>query len=155
MNGPRGFPGDWPSPVMEGIDAPASPQNFPARPLQLRQGRYRPGDQVGPRAEIFDESKYVRLNGTIYTPVPNGSSALVLPESNQLRNFLGLRNSSAAAIVYVEFGTAASANSWLALTAGQIVLLDTAVPQDAVYAFGSAASAFLSIITSSTPGVSA
>lgn len=156
MNGPRFFPPGWRSPVgVEGIQAPESFQNIPAFPLKLREGRFRPGNTSAPKVDVFDESDYVRLNGTIVVTLPLETSTVVLPESNQLRNFLGFRNASTAAIIYLNFGdTASVVNSWISLEAGQTMLLDTRIPQDTVYAYSSAADAPLCIVVSSTPGTS-
>lgn len=151
------FPQSWGSPIgLEGIDAPGNPQNIPNLPTRLRSGRFQPAQGVGlPIAPIFNESDYVKLNGSQRFAIPNGSSLSVLPTPNQLRNWLGLRNDSATANVYVEFGNVAGPFSWIKLAAGQILLFDTRIPQDEVYAYADAADAFLVIVQSTTPGIPA
>ena len=85
-------------------------------------------------------------------PVPTAATGVpFLTETSGKRNFLGLRNASAAggANVYIGFGRDASAASWLALTPGQMILFDTVVPQDDLYSFGDAAGGLLSFAFSS------
>ncbi len=153
-----GFPPSWGSPIgLAGIEPPGNPQNIPQGPTRIRNGRFQPLSSPGlaASAPIFDESDYVKLNGSQIWAVPNGSSISVLPTPTGLRNFIGFRNASATANVYIEFGNVASLNSWIKLTAGQIMLLDTRIPQDEVFAYGDAASAFLVVVNSIMPGIPA
>lgn len=77
---------------------------------------------------------------------PGLASAQFLQEPSSKRNFLGLRNASAAggANIYISFGRDASTASWLVLIPGQIILFDTVVPQDDCYAIADAAGGLLS-----------
>jgi hypothetical protein len=68
------------------------------------------------------------------------------------RNFLGFRNPSTTATLYIDFNSAASSNSWLALTPGTIVLFDNAVPQDDLYVISSAAATPFAYAYSTYPG---
>lgn len=137
-----------------GMPPPGSLQSMPNAPQGVRSGRFRPfglGDDCA--TMVFDEHRYARLGGGQAYVIPNGTSILVVPESDTLRNFLGFRNASLTANIYIDFGNAASIGSaWLRLTPDQIVLLDTVVPQDAIYAIADAASASLVVALSTFPG---
>lgn len=69
------------------------------------------------------------------------------------RNFLSFRNASTGGqIIYIDFNQQATTNSWLALTAGTLILFDTVVPQDDLYAIASAAGGQLAYAYSTFPG---
>ena len=69
------------------------------------------------------------------------------------RNFLSFRNASTGGqIIYIDFNSQATANSWLALAAGTLILFDTVVPQDDLYAISSAAGGQLAYAYSTFPG---
>lgn len=148
-----GTPGAATSPVgVEGVQPMGNPQQMPTAPRRLPRGRFRPGlDNDAPIADIFDESRYVKLNGSLLVPIGLASTN-VLPAPNQLRNFVGFRNASATANIYVEFGNTASTNSWLYLIPNTMMILDDGIPQDEIFAIADAASAFLVVVQSSTPG---
>ena len=59
------------------------------------------------------------------------------------RNYLAFRNSSAAANIFIGFGTTASLNSLIRLIPGQILILDTVIPQDDLYLLADAAAGTL------------
>lgn len=127
---------------IEALTPWGQPQMLPARPMAFAAQRARamaPG--VVP---IYDAHHYARLNGSNPVNVPNGSSLLVLAESTGLRNVLMLRNASATANIYVDFGSSASLYSTIRLTPNTMILWDGVVPQDDVFAYADAASAVLS-----------
>ena len=69
------------------------------------------------------------------------------------RNFLSFRNTSTGGqILYIEFNSQATTNSWLALTAGTLIVFDTVVMQDDLYAISSAAGGQLAYAYSTFPG---
>lgn len=71
----------------------------------------------------------VQTSGAIGT-----TSRLIIPQSAARRNFLAVRNASPAAeVIFVSFNVEATTSSWLRLSANQIALFDTVVPQDNVY----------------------
>lgn len=72
------------------------------------------------------------------------TSQLILNQPDSFRNFLGFRNASVAANIYIEYGKDASTGSWLMLTPGTIVLFDTVVPQDDIHAIADAGGGSLS-----------
>ena len=82
--------------------------------------------------------------------VGNGVSGIFLAAPGMWRNYLGIRNSSATANIYVGFGINASPASWLILTPGQIVVFDSVVPQNDLYAYADAANGTISYAYSTT-----
>jgi len=96
--------------------------------------------------EVLDRSRFpVVTSGVIAVPT---QSVLLISRPDIRRLILGLRNSSPAGIanLFVDFGTNASANSWLQLVPGQTLLLDAVVPQNDVYGVADAAGGQLSFI---------
>jgi hypothetical protein len=134
---------------VQGLPLPP-PSGMPVMPRKLPSGRFRAVQGV---TEAFDESAFCLLNGELVFPVGT-SSVLLLPQASALRNFLGFRNSSSAAVeIYIAFGVEATLNSWLRLTQNTIALLDTRVPQDSIYAICSAAGGQVTLVQSTTTGV--
>jgi hypothetical protein len=68
------------------------------------------------------------------------------------RNFLGFRNPSTTANIYVDFGSQASTNSWLKLGPGALVLFDNVVSQDDLYVISDTASTPFAYAYSTYPG---
>lgn len=91
----------------------------------------------------FEAHRYANIvEGNL---TPGLASAQFLQEPSGKRNFLGFRNGSAAggANIFISFGRDASTASWLVLVPGQIILMDTVVPQDDCYCIADAAGAIL------------
>lgn len=130
--------------VMRSGDMPNLPHSAPP-PARQRGRDARP-------TEVFDPHRYARLVGeqTIAVAIV-APGTRVLTEPDTRRNMLLLRNASATANVYVSFGNEASLNSPIILTPGQMVLFDTVVPQDDVFAFADAAAAFITVAQSVIP----
>lgn len=138
---------------------PSSPHRLPPlgeRPpkRELQTMLYGPvgfGPQASPGApadavdtNTFERHRYATLiEGNTGVGL---ASAQFLQEPNTKRNFLGLRNASAAggANIYIGFAKEASVASWLVLIPGQVILFDVSVPQDDLYAVADAAGALLS-----------
>lgn len=79
-------------------------------------------------------------------------SKLIIPQSAARRNFLAVRNASPAAeVIFVSFDVAATSLSWLRLSANQIALFDTVVPQDNVYVVSDSASGIVAYAFSVLP----
>lgn len=152
MNGRFRLP---PTEAFTDRQAPSLRSEIPNLPRAVVNQRFRP---VGATTVddkpvlVFDEHHYARFNGETVASVSNTAPQVVLPESAMLRNMLQLRNASASADIYVSFGANASIYSILKLAAGDQILYDVGVPQDFISAFASAASAFLVIGFSTTPG---
>lgn len=129
---------------------PGQPHNLPARPdPAVALPSTSPGfpDQVAVR-EAHRYASLVDISITVGT-----SSFKFLDAPIGKRNMLGFRNASTAAqVLYIAFNGPASSTSWLALTAGTIVLFDSVVPQDDLYAVSSAAGGVLSYMYSTFPG---
>jgi len=68
------------------------------------------------------------------------------------RNFLGFRNQSTTANIYVDFNSQASTNSWLKLGPGALVLFDNVVSQDDLYVISDTASTPFAYAYSTYPG---
>jgi hypothetical protein len=129
---------------------PGSPHNLPRRPdpaaASATTGRMdTPGVAI---TESHRYASFVSLALTIGT-----ASTKFLDQPIGKRNFLGFRNaSSAGQNIYIDFGTNASLSSWLALSAGQIVVFDTVVAQDDLYVIADAAGGILSYVYSTISG---
>lgn len=80
------------------------------------------------------------------------TSRLIIPQSSARRNFLAIRNASPAAEnIFVSFNVEATVLSWLRLSANQIALFDTVVPQDNVYVISDAATGVVAYAFSVLP----
>jgi len=136
----------WESPTY----IPPSPHNLPSRPdpaLQTTTGVNLGGDTLNIR-EIYRYASVTSLSVNVGT-----TSFKFLDQPIGKRNMLGFRNASTASqIIYVDFNSNATTGSWLAITAGTIVLFDTVVPQDDLYAISSAAGGVLAYMYSTFGG---
>lgn len=125
-----------------------SPADLIARPRDENYGRFNPRGNPPNYTRIFDAHRYAWLRGSQLFSVGT-TSAMVIDQPTGFRNMLMLRNASATANIYVEFGSDASTTQTvLRLKPDQVVLLDTVVPQDAIYAIADAASASLAVMQS-------
>ena len=125
-------------------DLPTIPRGAPP-PLRRSAGARRP-------AEVYDPHRYAKFSGEQYVSVPvdaPGILALVAPDTR--RNSLIVRNTSATANIFIAFGSGASSASIIRLTPNTMILFDTVVPQDDVWAIADAASATLTIAQSVIP----
>lgn len=142
----------WASPQF----MPPSPHNLPSRPdpaVQISPQEattssfYVAGETVATR-EIYRYASVTSLALTIGT-----TSLKFLDQPIGKRNMLGFRNASTGTqVIYIDFNAAASTGSWLALNPGTILLFDTVVPQDDLYAIASAAGATLAYMYSTFGG---
>lgn len=105
----------------------------------------------GESAPIVDSHHYATLI-QYYAAVPQSSVAPIITESLGRRNFLSIRNPSAAANIYVSFGSPADATAPIEVLAGETILFDTVVPQNDIWVFADAAAGFVSIAYSTIPG---
>lgn len=129
---------------------PGSPHNLPSRPdpaVASTTVRDFPAGGV----DIRDSYRFASFNSLALTVGTTPIKFLDAPIGK--RNFLGFRNASTTSqILYIDFNSLASSNSWLALTAGSIVVFDTVVSQDDLYVVSSAAGGVLSYVYSTYPG---
>lgn len=106
-----------------------------------------------PVTPTTDPHHYASVTGNLHVASNNASGQIAfLTQPATKRNWLTLRNTAAAGIIYVDFGQQASANSPIAVQPGQTILFDVVVPQDDLYAFGSVALLGLSFSYSNIPG---
>ena len=91
---------------------------------------------------VRDPYHFAQVFSQTTTP-GNGVSSKFLDQPPTKRNLLMLRNASAAANIYIEFAKDATTNSVLRLTPNTMILFDTVVPQDDLYAIADAAGAVL------------
>lgn len=134
------------------IPPPNQRVRFPVSPLigsQFADGSLSPPPPVlgsFPTADTnasVDPHHYASVL-SLYSPVPTVSPSVpFLTQPASKRNLLILRNDSAAANIYIDFGKSASAQSTLKITPGQTFLFDEVVPQDDLYYFADAAAGFL------------
>ncbi len=89
----------------------------------------------------FDPESAVTLNGSKNYPVGTTSTKIIDSPSGATarRSLLMMRNTSAAAIVYVEFGTEATTLSVVRLAPNEVFMWDVRVPNDDIYVVGDVA----------------
>ena len=124
-------------------DLPAGPDGSP--PPVRANARIRP-------TVVYDPHRYAKFSGEQFVRVSNSApGTLILPAPDTRRNALILRNISATANIYVAFGSNATSSSALYLTPKTMILFDTVVPQDDVFAIADAASASIVVAQSVIP----
>lgn len=100
---------------------------------------YTPGELAPDVQSVYDAHRYARLSGSARLPVGT-ASGLILAAPPTRRNFLVIRNISATANVFVDFGIAADATRTpIRLIPNAILVFDDVVPQDDVFAVADAA----------------
>jgi hypothetical protein len=99
--------------------------------------------QARDAAPVRESHRYAQINGSVAFQV-TALSALVLPAPQNFRNMLMMRNTSGASI-FIDFGRDATNSAPLELVPGAMILFDTVVPQDDVYAIAPLGAAGLSI----------
>lgn len=125
---------------------PGSPHNIPRREVASSTSPGSGGESVSVR-EPFRYSSLVDVSITVGT-----TSVKFLDAPIGKRNQLGFRNASSVQNVYIGFGGDASLTSWLKLTPGAVMMFDTVVPQDDLYAIADAAGGVLAYVYSTIPG---
>lgn len=99
--------------------------------------------QARPAAAVREAHRYAQINGSVVFNITT-QSQLILPAPQNFRNMLILRN-VAGNPINLDFGRDADANAPVQLVAGGILLFDTVVPQDDIYAIGIGGTATLSV----------
>lgn len=129
------------------VPGPFLPLTTAVRSPSLRQRRLPPGfapipgvDVPPDSASTFDLSRFVWLNGSKLFAYAAASAKVVDAPAgaDNYRVYLSIRNVDAVAVLYVDFGQAASANSECVLQPGEIRAFDAVIPQDDIYIAGSA-----------------
>lgn len=100
---------------------------------------------IDPRevVNVKDLLRFAKILSTTTNPANNVSNKF-LDAPIGYRNYLAFRNSNGAANIYIEFGKDATTLSVLKLAPGSIILLDTVISQDDIYAMADAVGATLS-----------
>jgi hypothetical protein len=128
-------------PVLGGAGGLAAGENF-SQPLAPNQAALIQA-QIAQRVQ--DPWRRGLVNGTIVAGVGT-TSTLILAQSDVSRNFLIIRNTSAGANIYINFGNDANAGlSTLLLAPNGFVGFDVVVPQDDIFAVADAAGGQLAI----------
>lgn len=99
--------------------------------------------QARPAAAVREAHRYAQINGSVVFNITTASQ-MILPAPQNFRNMLILRN-VAGNPINLDFGRDADANAPIQLVAGGILLFDTVVPQDDIYAVGIGGTATLSV----------
>jgi hypothetical protein len=109
-----------------------------------------PSAATGLVQDVRDSFKYASITTVSLTIGTTSFKFLDAPIGK--RNFLGFRNPSTTANIYVDFASQASVNSWLKLGPGALVLFDNVVSQDDLYVISDTASTPFSYAYSTYPG---
>ena len=136
----------WSSPTF----IPGSPHNLPKRTESTsseRSGIFVPGEV----ANVRENYRYASL---VTASLGVGTTSIkFVDQPIGKRNLLSFRNASTGGqVLYIDFNSQATTGSWLAITAGQIILFDAVVPQDDLYVISSAAGGQLAYAYSTFPG---
>jgi len=138
-------------PITRNLPRPISdvpPQFKMATPEQ--RASTTPSAATGLVQDVRDSFKYASITSVTLTIGTSSFKFLDAPIGK--RNFLGFRNPSTTANIYVDFASQASTNSWLKLTPGAIVLFDQVVSQDDLYVISDTASTPFAYAYSTYPG---
>ena len=130
---------------------PGSPHNLPDRP-DLTQAPTTVGNPwTADAVSIRDAYRYASFTDIAIAVGTTSFKFLDSPIGK--RNFIGLRNASAGAQnLFISFGGAASTTSFMKLAVGQILVLDTVVPQDDLWVISDAAAGVLAYCYSTFAG---
>lgn len=108
-------------------------------------GGVTPGEISPDVQTIRDPHRYARLSGSARLNVGVASS-LILSSPPTFRNFLVIRNASATANVFIDFGIAADVSRTpIRLIPNAMLIFDDVVPQDDVFAIADAAGGIVGI----------
>lgn len=99
--------------------------------------------QAKPATSVSEAHRYAQINGSVVFAVTTASQ-LILAAPQNYRNMLILRN-VAGVPINLDFGRDADANAPIQLVAGGILVFDTVVPQDDIFAIGIGGTATLSV----------
>lgn len=130
---------------------PPSPHNLPVRPEPGAAERNTTQTLSGDAVNIREQYRYASIV-SVSINVSQTSSIKFLDAPIGKRNFLGFRNASTAANIFIDFNATATTGAWLQLTPGTIVVFDVSVPQDDLYAIADAAGGVLAYAYSTFPG---
>jgi hypothetical protein len=109
-----------------------------------------PSSSIGLVQDVRDSFKYAQI--TTVSLTIGTTSFKFLDQPIGKRNFLGFRNPSTTANIYIDFANQASVNSWLKLGPGGLVVFDNVVSQDDLYVVSDTASTPFAYAYSTYPG---
>ncbi len=92
---------------------------------------------------VAEAHRYARLVNAVLPA--ETTSALILTQPDTYRNFLAIRNINPVAILYVSFGSTASVDSVFRIAPNVMILFDSVVPQDDIYAISDTAASRIAI----------
>jgi hypothetical protein len=132
----------WSSPTF----LPPSPHNLPVETAGVSS------DVPGSVINVAESYRYASIIDVQLQTSTTSVKFLDAPIGR--RNLLGFRNvsSTSGENIFIGFGRDATTRSWLRLTPGTIILFDTVVPQDDLYAISEAGTPVLAYIYSTFPG---
>lgn len=128
----------------------STPQYIPGAPHNLPS---KPTTSPGIGGDVLNVREGYRYASLTEVAITIGTTSVkFLDQPIGKRNMLGFRNASSVQNIYISWNSDATLSSWLKLTPGAVMLFDTVVPQDDVYAIADAASAVLVYVYSTFPG---
>lgn len=105
-----------------------------------------------PSISFFDPWHVARFNGWQTALIDSiGNGTLFIPESNDYRNALFIRNVDTVLNLAIAFGSGSGASAPLILSPGEQVFFDVVVPQDDVWGFGVGGNLTASFMFSTIP----
>lgn len=126
------------------------PQRLDGSPRNLPNQTTRPGAAAGGLIGVTAPHWYSNLiEGVAPAGVVATQPAALAQVAPGVRNFLMFRNSGATNL-FIGFGSPATANSTLRISANTVVLFDTVVPQNDIWVLSDAAGGRLSYSYSTT-----
>lgn len=99
--------------------------------------------QASQSTAVREAHRYAQINGSIILET-TATSALMLASPQNFRNMLIMRNAGSNTI-YIEFGRDATTDAPVILQTNQMILFDTVVPQDDIFALSTVGLSKLSI----------
>ena len=113
-----------------------SPTDLQSLPTMAGRPRMGSAPNAPPSAPVLNAQQFASIIDNTFSVTT--AAQLFARQPPTKRNLLMLRNTDATATIYIGFGKAPSTLSTLAIAAGQMILFDAVVPQDDLWAIGSA-----------------
>ena len=137
------FPPVRPLPTMQPWSAPQTIEAVPE--VRTMRAAIASGSvvQASDAAAVREAHRYALINGSIVLDT-SPASALMLAAPQNYRNMLIMRNAGANTI-FIDFGRDATNEAPIMLQPNQMVLFDTVVPQDDIFALSTVGISRLSI----------
>jgi hypothetical protein len=135
----------WSQPqTLDQLPRPFAPATGPIVGRNIA-GAMQSGDLAPDVQTVRDPHRYARLSGSARLNV-GIVSGLILASPSTLRNFLVIRNASATANIFVDFGISADpTRTPIRLIPNAMLIFDDVVPQDDIFAIADAAGGVVGI----------